>query len=550
MNSTREIITLQFGHYSNFIGTHFWNLQEASFTYEENNKPLEICHDVLYREGVNLKGEVTYTPRMLCVDLKNSFYQLPDVHRGLYDLNCSNIDEEILNSSTKIQTIQEEKIPSNEFFSDLAKQELLIDDDSEKINIAEKVYNLDDDVKIWSDFLKARFHPRTITSIDEYKHNDSSNVFNNFAQGLGLWDSYKMKETWTDNLRLYAEECDYLQGFHISMDSLNGFGGLACKALEYLKDEYSNKTIIAMPVLSDNYILEDENSELQAVNTSLLFSSLFEHSTMFVPLTTSSGGWIKSQSHLNLDYLSYKNNLDYHSSAILASAIDTFTLGYRNRFGNDSMQNMCTRLTPLGRKAVSASIQLPLGFESKSNLLDYLQNSNLPLWKPISPQCTTEMSVTQTIVLRGITENMLYSNNLIKDSKNPSHHCTSPSDLLKLFLSFCDHVRMTEVHSFDSSLETIAPFPNIFSQSINQHGFVESSSRSSTSVVAKCAAISGLHNSNSMRDMFISLKNDSSKVKGSKLSHMFNYEIDVMDYKETLENLLVLSDNYLINDCL
>lgn len=63
---------------------------------------------------------------MLCVDLKNSFYQLPDVHRGLYDLNCSNPDEEILNPSTKIETIQEEKIPSNEYFSDLVKQDLII----------------------------------------------------------------------------------------------------------------------------------------------------------------------------------------------------------------------------------------------------------------------------------------------------------------------------------------------------------------------------------------------------------------------------------------
>lgn len=70
---------------------------------------------------------------------------------------------------------------------------------------------MDNDVKMWSDFLKARFHPRTITSIDEYKHNDSNNVFNNFAQGLALWNSNKMKEIWTDNLRLYAEECDYLQ---------------------------------------------------------------------------------------------------------------------------------------------------------------------------------------------------------------------------------------------------------------------------------------------------------------------------------------------------
>lgn len=69
-------------------------------------------------------------------------------------------------------------------------------------------------------------------------------------------------------------------------------------------------------------------------------------------------------------------------------------------------------------------------------------------------------------------------------------------------------------------------------------------------VVAKCPAIGGLHNSNSMRDTLIALNDDSSKVKGSKLSHMFNYGIDVMDYKESLENLLVLSDNYVISDCL
>jgi len=24
---TREIVTLQIGHYSNFVGTHWWNLQ-------------------------------------------------------------------------------------------------------------------------------------------------------------------------------------------------------------------------------------------------------------------------------------------------------------------------------------------------------------------------------------------------------------------------------------------------------------------------------------------------------------------------------------------
>lgn len=61
---------------------------------------------------------------MLCVDLKNSYYQLPDVHGGLYEPENCIIEEEI-DGSTKIETIQEEPIAPNEFFSDLTKQEQL-----------------------------------------------------------------------------------------------------------------------------------------------------------------------------------------------------------------------------------------------------------------------------------------------------------------------------------------------------------------------------------------------------------------------------------------
>lgn len=63
---------------------------------------------------------------MLCVDLKNSFYQLPDVHRGLYDVEDNSTNEENLSSSKKIQIVQEEKIPCNEFLSDLSNEEQLI----------------------------------------------------------------------------------------------------------------------------------------------------------------------------------------------------------------------------------------------------------------------------------------------------------------------------------------------------------------------------------------------------------------------------------------
>lgn len=69
--SSREIITIQCGHYSNFVGTHWWNLQvsvrlcdltdlplfpqESAFSYDEDSKqPKEISTDCTFREGLTL----------------------------------------------------------------------------------------------------------------------------------------------------------------------------------------------------------------------------------------------------------------------------------------------------------------------------------------------------------------------------------------------------------------------------------------------------------------------------------------------------------------
>ena len=82
----RPLITIQCGNYSNYIGSHFWNLQESGFVYKDDNTPgvnqsedlLEIDNDVLYREGVTINKEVTYTPRLIAVDLKGSLGALPE----------------------------------------------------------------------------------------------------------------------------------------------------------------------------------------------------------------------------------------------------------------------------------------------------------------------------------------------------------------------------------------------------------------------------------------------------------------------------------------
>lgn len=68
MMDTKEILTLQFGHYANHVGSHWWNLQvtnsqisinclvislifqETNFSYDSNN-PSEVNVDILFREG-------------------------------------------------------------------------------------------------------------------------------------------------------------------------------------------------------------------------------------------------------------------------------------------------------------------------------------------------------------------------------------------------------------------------------------------------------------------------------------------------------------------
>ena len=70
----REIITFQFGNYSNFIGAHFWNIQSSQFVYStDSGRPVpNVNHDVLFREGLDSMNRTTFTPRMLLFDFKDN----------------------------------------------------------------------------------------------------------------------------------------------------------------------------------------------------------------------------------------------------------------------------------------------------------------------------------------------------------------------------------------------------------------------------------------------------------------------------------------------
>jgi hypothetical protein len=101
----REIITVQLGQQSNYLGTHFWNTQvskeslkrvletrttthhvsqESYFTYSDDQEPV-IEHDVHWRPGIGADGSETFTPRTVIYDLKGGFGSLRKIN-ALYEV--------------------------------------------------------------------------------------------------------------------------------------------------------------------------------------------------------------------------------------------------------------------------------------------------------------------------------------------------------------------------------------------------------------------------------------------------------------------------------
>ena len=65
-------------------------------------------------------------------------------------------------------------------------------------------YELDDKVKNWPDYLGVKFHPRSLTIVNE-------KTLATYSQGTSLWRTKTFTEDWIDRCNAYVEECDCLE---------------------------------------------------------------------------------------------------------------------------------------------------------------------------------------------------------------------------------------------------------------------------------------------------------------------------------------------------
>jgi Tubulin domain/Misato Segment II tubulin-like domain len=474
------MLVLTFGTYRQFIFEFTLKsrvklakfFQEHSFNYDPNStEALEVNHDVLFREGTHNKA-VTFTPRLLLVDLKGSLKYLPE-EGNLYTDNTLNLENVPEWNVDNIEVMKSEEIPVPEY------QKILIENG--------KAENLQGELKStissWPDFMYTRYHPRSINVIKNYEYHDDISSLDTFTAGLELWNGAFFEDDFCDKIRNYVEECNNCQGFQSLFDTTDGFCGLNVKLMEHVEDEYS-KALIALPLIPPkikNFQFADEamSESIRIMNIAFSYAKLSEHSSLFIPLSTMERGWRTISNPRSFPNISFDNASLYHTSAILATFFDTMSLQYRlkdpcvDRF----LGSFCAELNVYNRKMCGAKMAFPFPMNEKEDLIDFLDRFEGELMQNLSP-CTSigENRIIQSVTLRGIDENRL--KRPIKSARNQmkmsAYKCTSVSEMLQLYCQCNFHGSLTHASAFDTRMNILAPFPKeFFDAKLTKDGFLK-----------------------------------------------------------------------------
>ncbi|KAJ8962036.1 hypothetical protein NQ314_005818 [Rhamnusium bicolor] len=287
------------------------------------------------------------------------------------------------------------------------------------------------------------------------------------------------------------------------------------------------------------------NDSLRVLNLALSFNAFAAHSSLFIPLCTGSKGWRQPGPKRDFCHTIYDHKLPYHSSAILASALETFTMKYRLKSSHFTMMDLCVDLSRYGRKAAAASLCLPFSFNSDADLLECLDNWQGPLSQSITPNCKIGTDkLIQYITLRGISDEKLKRPNQTEKLRNtPAYKCDTITDMLNLYLSYATNAT-SNVTVVSKPLDVKPPYPNIFDKFINQNGYVSAEQRPEHVNVGNVPILAGLHNGSGVGDMLESLHTEARRIRFNKLNQFMSGTIEKDEFEDCLDNLFRFRENY------
>ncbi|GIY59247.1 protein misato homolog 1 [Caerostris darwini] len=547
MSSAREVVTIQAGSFANFIGTHWWNIQESSFCYSPDSSiPLDINHDVLFREGLNLHREVTYTPRLVLVDLQDN---LTSIRKECPLYRSSNEDKSETLWDGPVEVIKSEEIKKNPFLeefekmSDTSEMNTDVSEESKTQKISEILYDFNNPSTVWCDFLKTNLHPRSFCLFNELSCTQNNSPLDLYSNGEEIY-STDGKEMIEDAVRRMSEECDYLQGFHVLFDAHNGFSGITNNILQYLDDEYKRIPSLCFPVFQSNKAnpvpdIKEEMNRLYAVLNSM--SNLNNYCSLFSPLCLSDSIVTQSPPYRSFPYLEYQPNLLYQTSAIYAAAIETLTSPYRLKAMKFNMGDITSVMSTYGRKLVCSSTCLPFPLNHDSYLSSMVENdvpeyymtSLTPFYKPES-----ERTLFQSAVLRGIPVNKF------QKPGNCMYHSTQLEEIFGQYLNKYSASSVTTATVFKEMCSVAAPFPRFFKPVVSDCGFLYQLMNLKQKGVNKVPIAASFNNSDSSGNFIDDLISQASKLTFREYVKCTETTYEKDNYVEIIESLRGLQDNY------
>ncbi|XP_016500479.1 uncharacterized protein LOC107818914 [Nicotiana tabacum] len=478
----REIVTVQVGNYANFIGSHFWNFQDELLGLAESpeSDQVFINHgldmDVLYRTGETQQGVLTYTPRMVSVNFQGSLGSLSSRGSLYSQIPAKSLD--VMTWKGRVATHASEPLRRNLFLQSLSEEEQESMDKAALDNrngssqgeIQDKdiVECLESDVQYWTDFSKVHYHPQSLYELSGLWVEIQD--FDNYALGKDAFCGHQHGEEIDDRLRFFIEECDHIQGIQCVVDDSGGFSGVAAAFLENIADEYPNVPVLLYNARNPSLNM-DSKGRKQAISRNLhdavSFSRLSELCKLIIPVGLPSlSGSRASQ------FLCIKDEKPYHSSAVYASAMHSFSLPFRMKQSGPSAESICTS----GALDMYGIVQMLAG-QMRQNMVTVLdfampapslsvnqaQQSLLRSLQPLTPDVAEDVEdlhAVETMNIHGAVTsgNQRASIYEVKDAVQAAYDSSMTMP------------KFSHLSVATCPLPIPLPFPSIFGNMVGQHG--------------------------------------------------------------------------------
>ncbi|KAJ1926811.1 mtDNA inheritance, partitioning of the mitochondrial organelle [Tieghemiomyces parasiticus] len=362
-----EIITLQFGELANYVGSHFWNIQQAYPADDASQIPSQpVDHGVLFRSNGGGPGGQSWTPRVLIYDLKPNFgslcqYTGAATTAAKPELTPTGGQQHVLQGlarsydagGQRVAVHTQDPVTPSDYLRTLDSP-LPAPTTTPQPSTSTAHGDLANDVRYWSDYGESYYHPGAFyPDFSTLSVNGALNDFADYQQGQELFRTqWKQGELNEDALRRCVEEADTLQGFQILANTLDGFGGYASAYLEYLQDEYAKEPILTFGIAEGT---GQSYSDRQRLNQLLALRGLAGDSDhgVHLPLqmpdlaSLRAFGWTAEPTrHSNFKYL---------GGAVLAAFVDTLTLPCRT--GQTALHSLVRHLEGSQRCGILAGLQ-------------------------------------------------------------------------------------------------------------------------------------------------------------------------------------------------